>query len=117
MGVNTDADIPARIIRAPRPAGKPWEEVWLASLTKIDATNSLYSDASLIYVTSNRAGTNRQGGIFRSADGTSWSRINHAQFGDGTNIVHSLVNWRGALWVRTQNTSVGGAIRVAATKA
>ena len=29
LGVNTDADIPARIIRAPRPAGKPWEEVWL----------------------------------------------------------------------------------------
>jgi hypothetical protein len=110
LAVNTDADIPARVIRAPLPAGEPWEEVWVAPSMIVDATNSLYADASAIYVTSNRAGTGKRGGIFRSADGESWTHINQAQFGTGTNIVHSLVSWRGALWVGTQNTSVGGAV-------
>jgi hypothetical protein len=110
LAVNTDSAIPARVIRAPLPAGRPWEEAGTAPATQVDAANSLYADASLIYVTTNNAGTNGQGGVFRSADGTSWSRINQAQFGDGTNIVHSLVRWREALWVGTQNTSVGGAI-------
>lgn len=110
LAVNTIPDIAARVVRAPLPAGKPWEEVWVAPSSKVDAANSLYADASMIYVTSNRAGPNKKGGVFRSADGTSWARINQAQFGEGTNVVHSLVSWRGALWVGTQNTTVGGAI-------
>ena len=118
LAVHTDAEIPARVIRAPLPAGKPWEEVWTAPLPigqayqpyTPNAANSLYAGVSRIYVTTNRAGPNEQGGVFRSADGTSWTRINQAQFGQGTNLVHSLVSWHGALWVGTQNTSVGGAI-------
>jgi hypothetical protein len=110
LAINTDAAIPARVIRTPLPAGKPWEVAGVAPSMRVDAANSLYADASMIYVTTNRGGLNGKGGVFRSTDGTSWSRINQAQFGEGTNIVHSLVRWRGALWVGTQNTSVGGAI-------
>lgn len=113
LGINTDTGVAARVLRTALPAGTPpWEEVWLAPNTAIDAVNSLYAGHGWIMVTTNRAGDGDPGGIFASQTGAaaSFSKRNSAQFGAGTNIVHSLIEWRGSLWCGTQNVTLGGAI-------
>jgi hypothetical protein len=72
---------------------------------------SLLVVGSQLYATTGEAGPGQAGGVFASADGTTWNKVNTAQWpGSGGSrgaIVHSLTSWGGKLWVGTQNTVLG----------
>jgi autotransporter-associated beta strand protein len=77
----------------------------------IDRVQSLLVVGSQLYATTGEAGPGQAGGVFASADGTTWNKVNPAQWqgssgGSGV-LVHSLTSWGGQIWVGTQNTQLG----------
>jgi hypothetical protein len=72
---------------------------------------SLLVVGSTLCASTGEAGPGQPGGVFASANGTTWTKMNTAQWPGAADIfVHSLTSWHGQLWVGTQNTALGGGV-------
>jgi hypothetical protein len=77
----------------------------------VHRVESLLAVGSTLYASTGEAGPGQPGGVFASANGTTWTKMNTAQWQGAADIfVHSLTSWHGRLWVGTQNTALGGGV-------
>ena len=110
MSARADSGTGARIFRTIGGDGTSWEQAHqFASTITLGASFFFDNTNSTLYCSTNNAQTGNAGGIFRTTNGSTWTKTNAAQFA-GANILHSMVEWGGYAYVGTIGESDGGSI-------
>jgi hypothetical protein len=79
--------------------------------TGINGVESLLPVGSLLYASTDEAGPAQPGGVFSSADGAAWAKVNSSQWqGSADTLVNSLTSWNGALWTGTDDPALGAGV-------